>query len=253
MAGTAEFDGKVALVTGGGSGIGEACAHRFATGGARLIIADLNAAAAGRVVDAIRAAGGVAEAVQTDVGDPASVDAIVAFATTTFGRLDVAVNNAGIGGDQKPVGDLTPEGWLSVIRVNLNGVFYCMHAELPAMLAGGGGAIVNMASVLGSVGFATASAYVSAKHALVGLTRTAALEYGTQGIRVNAVGPGFIQTPLIEAALDVPTTEAIANLHALKRLGRPDEVAAMVYFLASDDASFITGSYHLVDGGYSAQ
>ncbi len=246
------FDGKVVLVTGGGSGIGEACSQRFAAGGAKVVIADLNPQAGERVVGAIRSAGGAAESVQVDVSDAASVEAMVAFATATFGRLDIAVNNAGIGGDLKPVAELTPDGWLAVIKVNLNGVFYGMHSEIPAMLKNGGGSIVNMSSVLGSVGFAMSSAYVSAKHALVGLTRTAALEYGTQGIRVNAVGPGFIKTPLL-SILDDPMTEAIANMHALKRLGTAEEVAALVCFLASDDASFITGSYHLVDGGYSAQ
>ena len=252
MAGMDAFEGKVALVTGGGSGIGEACARRFALGGAKVVVVDLNPKGAERVVKTIRDAGGVADLVQADVSDPASVGAMVQFAIKTFGRLDIAVNNAGIGGEAKPIGELSPESWLNVIKVNLNGVFYCMHAEIPAMLEHGG-AIVNMSSVLGSVGFATSSAYVSAKHALLGLTKTAALEYGSQGIRINAVGPGFIVTPLLEANLDAPTTQALANMHALKRLGQPGEVAALVCFLASDDASFITGSYHLVDGGYSAQ
>jgi NAD(P)-dependent dehydrogenase (short-subunit alcohol dehydrogenase family) len=253
MAATAEFQGKVALVTGGGSGIGEASVRRFASGGAKVVVVDRNRSGAERVVQAIRQGGGVADLAEVDVSSPGSVDSMVQFVTKTFGRLNIAVNNAGIGGEQKPVGELSLEAWLSVINVNLNGVFYCMRAEIPAMIEGGGGAIVNMASVLGSVGFANSSDYVSAKHAVLGLTKTAALEYGPQGIRVNAVGPGFIRTPLLEANLDAPTQQAIANLHALKRLGRPEEVAALVCFLASDDASFITGSYHLVDGGYSAQ
>lgn len=248
-----QFEGKVAVVTGGGSGIGEAVARRLSLGGARIVVADLDTKGAERVAQSISDSAGAAEVIKADVSDPASMGEMVDFAVKKFGKLDVAINNAGIAGVAKPVGEMSPAEWLSVINVNLNGVFYSMHAEIRAMLQAGGGAIVNISSVLGSVGFATASAYVAAKHALLGLTKTAALEYGTQGIRVNAVGPGFIMTPLLTNHLDESALKAIAAMHALHRLGTADEVAALVAFLASDDASFITGSYHLVDGGYSAQ
>src|SRR6185437_3554527 len=152
--------------------------------------------------------------------------------------LDVAVNNAGIGGEQNPTGDYSPDGWRRVIDINLSGVFYCMRFEIPALLKRGGGAIVNMASILGSVGFANSSAYVAAKHGVVGLTKNAAIEYATRGIRVNSVGPGFIATPLLSASLDAAAQQAIADLHPMKRMGTPEEVANLVCFLASDAASF---------------
>jgi len=247
-----QFSKKVALVTGAGSGIGEACAKEFALRGARVVVADLDVGRAERVAAEIKAAGGAATSVAADVADPASVEKMVQFVTRTYGGLDVAVNNAGIGGEMNPAGAYSVEGWNRVIGVNLNGVFYCMRWEIPAMLARGGGAIVNMSSILGSVGFANSAAYVAAKHGLLGLTQAAALEYATQGIRVTSVGPGFIATPLLDA-LDDNMKAGIAALHPLKRLGRSEEVAALVCFLASDEASFITGSHHLVDGGYTAQ
>ena len=208
---TNRFGGKVAIVTGAGSGIGEATGMLFAAEGAQVVLADLNLAGAERVADAIKHKEGLVDVFQADVADADAVQHLVDFAVKRFGKLDIAVNNAGIGGEMAPVGEMSTAGWRRVIDVNLNGVFYGMRAEIPAMLEGGGGSIVNMSSILGSVGFANSAAYVAAKHGLVGLTQTAALEYGTRGIRVNAVGPGFIQTPLVDANLDEPTTQYIAG------------------------------------------
>ena len=171
---------------------------------------------------------------------------------TDHGELHIAVNNAGIGGPQAPTGQYPLDGWQAVLAVNLSGVFYAMRAEIPAMLAAGGGSIVNIASILGSVGFAQSVAYVSAKHGVVGMTRTAAIEYARQGIRINSVGPGFIQTPLLDAAAP-EIIAGVAGLHPTGRLGRAEEVAELVAFLASERASNTTGSYYVSDGGYTAQ
>jgi NAD(P)-dependent dehydrogenase (short-subunit alcohol dehydrogenase family) len=249
---TFQFDGKVALVTGGASGIGEACVMTFARAGAKVVVADLNAELGERTVAAVKEAGSDAIFVKVDVGRPEEVEQMVEATIQTFGRLDIAINNAGIGGEPNPTGSYSIDGWRKVIDINLNGVFYCMRYEIPRMLENGG-AIVNMASILGSVGFATAPAYVAAKHAVVGLTKTAALEYAKQGIRVNAVGPGFIKTPLLDVNLDDATQAYLASLHAVGRMGNSQEVAGVVAFLSSEEASFVTGAYYLVDGGYTAQ
>ncbi|MCR5857872.1 SDR family NAD(P)-dependent oxidoreductase [Mesorhizobium sp. J428] len=248
-----DFNGKVAIVTGGASGIGEAIAQDLARGGAKVIVADLDKAHATKVVDTIRAAGGTAEAFAVNVAVAEEAERMVAFAVETYGALHLAVNNAGIGGPIAPVAEYPLDGWKSVIDINLNGVFYGLRYEIAAMLKSSGGAIVNMASILGSVGTPGSSAYVTAKHALLGLTKTAALEYATQGIRVVAVGPAYIDTPLLSNNLDAETLGALAGLHPIGRIGRPEEVSALTCFLLSDAASFITGSYHLVDGAYTAQ
>jgi NAD(P)-dependent dehydrogenase (short-subunit alcohol dehydrogenase family) len=245
---SADFDGKVAVVTGAGSGIGEACAVMLADRGARVLVVDISQDAAEKVADSIGQAAG---AWQADVSDPDECQAMVARCVDEYGRIDVAVNNAGIAGEQVPTGDVTVEGWRRVMSVNLDGVFYCMRAELNAM-SDPAGVIVNMASILGSVGFANSAAYVAAKHGVVGLTKSAAIEYAKSGIRVVAVGPGFISTPLLAAAPE-GMVEGIAALHPIGRLGTSEEVAELVTFLASDRASNITGSYHVVDGGYVAQ
>lgn len=250
---TREFSDKVVIVTGGGSGIGEACAFDLAGLGAAVVVADLHGDAAEKVAAGIRAQGGRASAFRLDVANPEEVKAMVDFAVSTHGSLYGAVNNAGIGGPLKPIADYEVDEWRHVIDVDLNSVFYCMKYEIPAMLAAGGGAIVNMSSILGTNGFANAPAYVASKHALVGLTKNAGIEYSAKGIRVNAVGPGFIKTPLVTDGLDAATLDFLVTRHPIGRLGEPKEVAALVTFLLSPRASFITGSYHLVDGAYAAQ
>ena len=247
-----DFAGKVAVVTGGASGIGEAVVRAIAARGGQVVVADIDEADSERVTTAIGDAGGAAKAIRTDVTDPASVEAMVQFAMDTYGGLDVAINNAGIGGPLSPTGEYPIDGWRQVIEINLNGVFYGMRYQIPAMLARGGGAIVNVASILGAVGTANSPAYVAAKHGVRGLTKAAAIEYATRNIRINSVGPGYIETPLL-ASLDEATMQALVNLHPMHRLGTSEEVAALIVFLASDEAAFITGSYHLVDGGYTAQ
>ncbi|MGW8757006.1 SDR family NAD(P)-dependent oxidoreductase [Streptomyces albidoflavus] len=247
-----EFAGRTALVTGAASGIGLATARRLGQGGARVVIADYNAEGAASAAAALRDESVEASAVTVDVTDPASVEAAVRFAQDTYGALHLVVNNAGIGGESAPTGDYDIDVWNRVVRTNLDGVFYSMRYEIPALLAAGGGAIVNTASILGSVGFAGSPAYVAAKHGVVGLTKTAATEYAAQGVRINAVGPGFIDTPLLQG-MDKQAYDGLVQLHPAGRLGRSEEVAEVIAFLLSDRASFVHGSYHLVDGAYTAR
>jgi NAD(P)-dependent dehydrogenase (short-subunit alcohol dehydrogenase family) len=246
------LEGKVAFVTGGGSGIGEATAMAFSTAGANVAIGDVDMAGADRVVAAITATGGKAKSYKLDVSNDDQVGEVVSAIEKEFGGLHIAVNNAGIGGDQAPTGDQSPGGWRKVIAINLDGVFYCMRHEIAAMKKSGGGSIVNIASILGAVGFANSSGYTAAKHGVVGLTKASAIEYATEGIRINAVGPGFINTPLL-GALPPEALPAIASLHPMNRLGNVEEVAAIVLFLSSPSASFVTGGYYPVDGGYLAR
>lgn len=243
---------KIALVTGAGSGIGEATAKALAAEGAQVAVADLNLAAAERVVSEITESGGLAKPYKLDVSDDAATGEVMAQIEKDFGGLHIAVNNAGIGGELAATADQSVDGWKKVISVNLDGVFYSMRHEIPLMKKSSGGTIINMASILGAVGFANSSAYVAAKHGVIGLTQTSAIEYATEGIRVNAVGPGFIKTPLLDA-LPADAVAGIASLHPMNRLGTSEEVAALVLFLASPAASFITGSYYPVDGGYLAR
>jgi NAD(P)-dependent dehydrogenase (short-subunit alcohol dehydrogenase family) len=244
--------GKSALVTGGATGIGRAIALAYAREGASVIVADIDDVEGAATVRRIEQRGGRALYRHVDVSRAEDHEAIIAAANDAFGRLDVACNNAGIRGDAALTADLAIEQWQKVIDINLTGVFLGVRAQLRAMLRTGGGAIVNVASILGQVGRERIAPYVCAKHGVVGLTKTVALEYSAAGIRINAVGPGYIDNSWTQRH-DEPHRVALAGMHALGRLGKPDEVAELVVWLSSERASFVTGSFYPIDGGYLAR
>ena len=242
---------KVAIITGAGSGIGKATAELFAAEGAKVIISDINEKNGTETVDEIKKKGGEAFFVKTDSSKPEDNEALVKRTIDQYGRLDIAVNNAGIGGPLAATGEYPIDGWQKVIEINLSGVFYGMRYQIPAMLEKGG-SIINIASILGHVGARLSPAYVAAKHGVVGLTKASALEYAPKNIRINSIGPGYISTPLLNS-LDENTLTMLKGLHAMGRLGESNEVAELILWLASPKASFVTGSYYPVDGGYLAQ
>ena len=251
------LEGKTALVTGGGSGIGRAASLAYAKDGARVVVADVNVEGGEETVQLIKETGGEAILVHADVSKPEDTQTMVAQAVETFGSLDCAFNNAGIGGGKERhlTADYLEDDWDRVMSINLKGVWLCMKAEIPQMLKQGKGAIVNTASIAGLVGLSGTVAYVAAKHGVTGLTKAAAMEYAKSGIRVNAVCPGYIQTPLVQGIFDEIDgyRERVASRHPMDRLGEPEEIAQAVLWLSSDSASFVTGHNMAVDGGYVAQ
>jgi NAD(P)-dependent dehydrogenase (short-subunit alcohol dehydrogenase family) len=245
---TMQFAGRVALVTGGGSGIGAACARHLTDRGARVLVADRDRAAAERVAADL---GEGAAAFEADVRDPEQVRCMVDAAVERLGGLDVAINNAGVSRAGVPLHETTLADWELVRSVNYDGVFHCLQQEFRVMIAAGGGAVVNVSSVMGVVGTRGAVAYVAAKHGVIGMTKAAAVDGAEHGIRVNAVGPGFVDTPLLKPATRERMGAVVAE-HLVGRLGTAEEIAAVVGFLASPAASFVTGAFYPVDGGYTA-
>lgn len=247
-----EFAEKVVMISGAGSGIGRATAGLVASLGGTVAIADIDLYAAQRAAEEIGAAGGVAHAFHVDAGDARSVEKLIADCVAQLGGLDGAVNNAAIPGPRVAIADYPLDDWRKVIEVDLNGVFYAMRAEIAAMRASGGGAIVNIASIVGTVGAATTGPYSASKHAVIGMTRTAALEEAANKIRINAVGPGYVETPFIMNRAPA-LIESYRAKHPMGRLASVNDIAEVVVFLLSDRAGFTTGSVYLSDGGFTAQ
>ncbi len=245
---------KVAIVTGASSGIGKEVALKYASEGAKVVVSDIDEEGGNETVSLIKSQGGEAIFVKADTSKSGDHKALVDETVKKYGGLHIACNNAGIGGDLAPTGEYPIDGWDKIIGINLSGVFYGLRYQIPAMLATGeGGSIINMASILGMVGSKNVPGYVAAKHGVVGLTKAAALDYADQQIRVNAVGPGYIDTPLLSNSLNEETIKSLAALHPIGRLGTAEEVAEIVLWLSSSKSSFVTGSYYLIDGGYTAQ
>ncbi|WP_316795409.1 glucose 1-dehydrogenase [Pedobacter agri] len=246
------LNNKVAVVSGAGSGIGRTIAITYAKEGAKVVVADINEAHANETVKLIIDNGGDAFAVLADSSKAEDNKKLVDEVVKKYGRLDIACNNAGMGGPAKPTGDYEPEEWDRVIALNLNGVFYACKYQLEQMVKNGGGSIINIASIHGQVAAPNSPAYTASKHAVVGLTKNIAVEYAQKNIRCNAVGPGYIETPLLTANLDEDGLKAVAGKSAINRLGTVQEIADLVAFLSSDKSSFTTGSYIIADGGYTA-
>lgn len=251
-----KLENKTVFITGGLSGIGKACAIEAAKEGANIVVADLKSDMVEKSMEEIKKENPKAIFVECDVSSFLQVQSAIEKAINTFKTLDVTFNNAGIGGKPDKVGEMTEEAWLKVIGINLNGVFNCMRHELAQMSKQKNGVIINMSSVMGKVGIPGSSHYVAAKHGVIGLTETSALEYATEGIRVNAICPGFIDTPLLTKAhvnQHPEVKQHLIDLHPMKRLGKPEEIAKAFMFLACEDSSFISGTALEVDGGYLAE
>lgn len=246
------LENKVAIITGAGSGIGKAAAELFAKEGAKVVISDINETNGNSAVEEIKKNGGNAFYIKADSSKPEDNEALVKQTIEKYGTLDIAVNNAGIGGPLGATGEYPIDGWKKVIDINLSGVFYGLRYQIPAMLQKGG-SIINIASILGSAGTKFSPAYVAAKHGVVGLTKAAALEYADKNIRINSVGPGYIKTPLVINSLDKSALDALVGLHPIGRLGEAEEIAELILWLASSKSSFVTGGYYPADGGYLAQ
>ena len=246
------LESKVAIITGAGSGIGKAAALLFAKEGAKVVVSDISEKNGNSVVEEIKKAGGEAFFVKADSSKAEDNEALVKQTLDKYGALDIAVNNAGIGGPLSLTGEYPIDGWQKVIDINLSGVFYGLRYQIPAMLPKGG-SIVNIASILGQAGTKYSPAYVAAKHGVVGLTKAAALEYADKNIRINSVGPGYIKTPLVVNSLDEAALNGLVGLHPIGRLGESEEIAELILWLASSRSSFVTGSYYAADGGYLAQ